>query len=136
MAAESTINRHGVQAMESHSFGQALACFFQQEASMLAALAPDTARDYLRVLWFEGKRNGWPCAVGPMDQLMTQFLAGQIVPARDPVPDAALAAMRATRQILQTALGPTSAAVVADRALAAASEQYPSAREALSALLV
>jgi hypothetical protein len=124
-----------LQAAIQPTLGQALTRFFQEEALMLADLAPAAARDYVRALWFEGKRSGWPCASGAMEELMAQFLAGRISPTRDPQPQAARAAVHATRAVLVAAIGPASAAVVADRALVAAITAFPAARDPLTSML-
>jgi hypothetical protein len=117
------------------TLGRALTHFFQEEALMLRDLAPAAMRDYVRALWFEGKRSGWPCASGAMDELLAQFLAGAILPTRDPQPQAARAAVQATREVLVAAIGPSSAAVVTDRALAAAVTAFPAARVSLTDML-
>lgn len=127
--------QQAAQTAQQAAFGQALTRFFQEEALILTDLAPAAARDYVRALWFEGKRSGWPCANGAMEELMRQFLAGSIQPTRDPQPQAAHAAMSATRAVLVAAIGPASAAVVADRALTAALTAFPAARDPLTNML-
>jgi hypothetical protein len=116
-------------------FGLALTRFFQEEAAMLADLMPTAAQDYLRAIWFEGKRSGWPCANGAMEELFAQFLSGKIRPTRDPQPGSVFAVIAATRSVLNAAIGPSSAAVVSERALIAALEEFPAAREPLTSAL-
>jgi hypothetical protein len=116
-------------------FGLALTRFFQEEAAMLADLMPTAAQDYVRALWFEGKRSGWPCANGAMEELFSQFLSGSIRPTRDPQASSVLAAIAATRAVLNAAIGPSSAAVVSERALTAALGEFPAARESLTSVL-
>jgi hypothetical protein len=111
------------------SFGLALARFFQEEALMLRDLMPQATQDYVRALWFEGKRYNWPCANGAMEDLLTQFLEGKIIPTRDPQLGAVKTAIKVTRSVLHGALGPSSAAVVSERALLAAVTAFPAARE-------
>jgi hypothetical protein len=116
-------------------FGPALTRFFQEEALLLSDLEPAAARAYLRALWFEGKRSGWPCAKGAMEELFAQFLSGNIVPTRDPHPQSVKAAVQATRVILFQAIGPASAAVVCERALVTAAAAFPAARHQLTEAL-
>jgi hypothetical protein len=124
-----------LHALQGNLFASALGQFFHEEALILDDLAPTVLHEYVRVIWWEGKRNGWDCIDGGMDDLMQALLSGDIAPQCAPQPQAAKAMVIATRNILNDAIGPASAAVVADRALSLSLMQFPAARDALMAAL-
>jgi hypothetical protein len=45
---------------------------------MLSDIAPDALHGYVRVIWFEGKRSGWACMQGSMNDLIYALLSGDI----------------------------------------------------------